>query len=69
MADLSLAGNTILVTGACRGIGWVIADTLYRDGANAVIHYGSNPAPADALSGEFGDRGLAVKADLNKPDE
>jgi 3-oxoacyl-[acyl-carrier protein] reductase len=69
MAELPLTGKTILVTGASRGIGWVIAKTLYRDGANVVIHYGSNPAPADALSDKFGDRGLAVKADLSKPDE
>ncbi len=69
MTESRLEGKTVLVTGASRGIGMVIAQTLYRDGANVVIHYGSNSGPAEALSLEFGDRGLALKADLGKPGE
>jgi NAD(P)-dependent dehydrogenase (short-subunit alcohol dehydrogenase family) len=66
---MRLQGKTVLVTGASRGIGRVIAQTLYRDGANVIIHYGSNPAPAQVLAAEFGDRGLTLKADLSNPDD
>lgn len=69
MCSLPLKGKTILVTGASKGIGLVIAKTLYRDGANVIVHYSSNAKPALALEAEFGERGLAIKADLSKSDE
>ena len=65
MTILPLKDKTILVTGASRGIGRVIAQTLYRDGAHVVIHYGNSSKSALALADEFGDRGLAVGGDLN----
>ncbi|WP_438464145.1 SDR family NAD(P)-dependent oxidoreductase [Marinomonas sp. PE14-40] len=69
MSSLPLKGKTILVTGASKGIGLVIARTLYRDGANVIIHYSSNMAPALALESEFAERGLAIQADLSNPNE
>ncbi|MEH6576559.1 MAG: SDR family oxidoreductase [Amphritea sp.] len=69
MSLLPLENKTILVTGASRGIGRVIAKALHRDGANVIIHYGSNPTPALELEAEFGNRGLAIRADLSNPDE
>ena len=45
MADLQ--GKVALVTGAARGIGYAIADTLAREGANVVIF---DLCPEEALS-------------------
>jgi len=60
----SLEGKTVLVTGASRGIGRVIAETLHRDGARVVVHYGASREHAEALASRFGDAGFAIQADL-----
>ncbi|MEP0203250.1 MAG: SDR family oxidoreductase [Halioglobus sp.] len=36
--DLELTGKTVLVTGANRGTGQIIAETLAREGANVIRH-------------------------------
>ncbi|MEM8853366.1 MAG: SDR family oxidoreductase [Pseudomonadota bacterium] len=46
MADL--AGKTILLTGASKGIGAAIATTLGDRGAHVIAHYGSDRAGAEA---------------------
>lgn len=69
MSNNNLKGKTVLVTGSSRGIGKVIAQTLHREGAFVVIHFSSNPIPAQALASEFGERGIAIQADLNSKSE
>lgn len=59
-----LKDSTVLVTGASRGIGRVIAETLHRDGARVIIHYGASREHAEALASQFGDAGFGVQADL-----
>ena len=44
----TLAGKTVLVTGASKGIGAAIAATLAREGAHVVAHYGRDRAGAEA---------------------
>lgn len=74
----SLAGKTLFITGASRGIGLAIALRAARDGANIAIAAKSSVAnpklpgtiysAAEAVN-EAGGRGLALKCDIREEDE
>ena len=59
---------TVLVTGAAKRIGRVIAIELARQGFSVAIHYGNSRAQAEAVSRECGGAPL-FQADLTKVDE
>ena len=73
MSERTLAGRTVFITGASRGIGRAIALRAARDGANVVIAAKSN-VPHPKLPGtiqevarevdEAGGHGLAMKCDI-----
>ena len=48
MTAATLAGKTLFVTGASRGIGKAIALRASRDGANIVVAAKTDPAPSEA---------------------
>ena len=70
---MSLAGKTLFITGASRGIGLAIAERCARDGANIVIAAKSDTAhpklegtihtAAEAIE-KAGGKALAVKCDI-----
>ncbi|WP_336208608.1 SDR family NAD(P)-dependent oxidoreductase [Nonomuraea sp. LPB2021202275-12-8] len=82
MVDTRLAGQVVLVTGACGGIGAAIARAFSAEGARvAVHHFAETPPPSGVawehaafppevaveLAGELGDA-AAVQGDLREPD-
>ncbi len=64
--EINLSGQTVLVTGASRGIGAAVARSLAASGARVAIHYGKGRAAAEALAQEIGGR--AFGADLASAD-
>ena len=61
---LSLAGETVLVTGASGNIGGGIGRRLAEAGAEIVVHFHRDEASATSLAEEIGS-GLIVQADLS----
>jgi enoyl-[acyl-carrier protein] reductase III len=69
---LPFAGKTALVTGSGRGIGRAIALHLARNGADVVVNFFRNRAPAEQTLAEIeklGRRALLVKADVGDLDD
>ena len=61
----SLAGKTVLLTGASKGIGAETAKILLEMGANLVAHYGGDRAGAEAAVADADpDRVLLLQADF-----
>jgi 3-oxoacyl-[acyl-carrier protein] reductase len=69
MIGIDLTGRVALVTGGGQGLGQATARTLHRAGAAVAVNYfpdeaGANRSRAEATAAEFGERGLAVAADV-----
>ncbi|WOD38319.1 SDR family oxidoreductase [Nodosilinea sp. E11] len=68
MTLIDLRNRTVLVTGASRGIGAAIAQSLHGAGAAVVLHYSQGQAEARQIAAELGsDRTHLVQADLSVP--
>jgi NAD(P)-dependent dehydrogenase (short-subunit alcohol dehydrogenase family) len=62
---IDLAGKTVLLTGASKGIGAATAAVLGAAGANLVAHYGSDRAGVEAATAAIpAERVLLVQTDL-----
>jgi 3-oxoacyl-[acyl-carrier protein] reductase len=65
--DRPLSGRTALVTGAARGIGEAVAETLARDGARVVVlDVPQAEAEAERVAARLG--GTALALDITAPD-
>lgn len=64
----SLDGQTILITGASRGIGAATAKAALEEGAIVIGSYRSAPGALEQLKSEYGsNRVLALQSDLAAP--
>ena len=64
---MRLSGQTVLVTGASKGIGRTLAVACAREGADVILNYHSDRAGAESAAAEIralGRRTLVVRADL-----
>lgn len=71
-SSLPFVGRAALVTGSGRGIGRAIALRLARGGADVVINYHRNQAPAEETAQsicDMGRRALVIKANLSKVED
>src|ERR1043166_3739146 len=67
--DMRLSGKTVLITGASKGIGRVLALGCAREGADVILNYNSDRAGAESAAAEIerlGRRALTVRADLSR---
>jgi 3-oxoacyl-[acyl-carrier protein] reductase len=65
---LDLTDQTILVTGASRGIGRAIALALAEAGATVAVHYGSSEDAAEEVAEACGHGAQPIQADLSALD-
>ncbi len=61
----SMAGKTVMITGASRGIGAASAQAFAEAGANVVL-LARDSAAIGALAGQIGERALALGCDVSR---
>jgi enoyl-[acyl-carrier protein] reductase III len=72
MTDLPFQDKIALVTGSGRGIGRAIALRLARGGADVIVNYVRNQAPAEEVVAQIqalGRRSMAIRANVGKPED
>lgn len=67
--EINLTGQSVLVTGASRGIGVAIARRLGASGAAVAVHYSKSREPAEELARSIGHGARAFGADLASAQE
>ncbi|MBI5259726.1 MAG: SDR family oxidoreductase [Burkholderiales bacterium] len=72
MSDPKFQDQVVLVTGAGRGFGAVLAEAFAREGSDVVVHYNSSSAGAEQTAEAvraLGRRALTVKGDIASLDD
>src|SRR5512140_3803547 len=72
MAADRFKDRPVLVTGAGRGFGAVLANAFAREGADVIVHYNSSSAGAEetvAAVQALGRRATMVRGDISKLDD
>ncbi|MFP3919715.1 3-oxoacyl-ACP reductase [Lysinibacillus telephonicus] len=61
---MKLSKQTVLITGASRGLGSAIATAFAKEGANVVINYFNSKEKAQNLAKTLGNHAIAIQADV-----
>ncbi len=61
---LAISEQTVIITGAGRGLGAAIAAAFAREDAKVAINYRNSRIEAEALAASLGDRARAFQADV-----
>jgi 3-oxoacyl-[acyl-carrier protein] reductase len=61
---LEISKQTVVVTGAGRGLGAAISEAFAREGARVAINYRASRSEAETLADRLGDRTRAFQADI-----
>jgi len=72
MAMAALQDQVAIITGASRGIGRAVAQTLAAEGAKVVVNYARSSDAADAVVAQIrqqGGEGIALQADVSQADQ
>jgi 3-oxoacyl-[acyl-carrier protein] reductase len=64
---IDLTGQSVLVTGASRGIGAAIARRLAQSGARVAVHFARDRGRAEAVAAEIGNDARVFGADFADP--
>ena len=67
--NLPLEKQTVLVTGAGRGLGSEIARSFHREGAKVIINYRNSYESAKNLYDSLGENAILVKGDIREKDQ
>ncbi|MEM9639860.1 MAG: 3-oxoacyl-ACP reductase [Pseudomonadota bacterium] len=63
-----LSDQTVLVTGAGRGLGAAIASAFAREGAQVAINFRNSRNEAETLAAQLGEKTIAVQGDVRDKD-
>ena len=64
--NLPIEKQTVLITGAGRGLGAEIAKSFHREGAKVVINYRNSFESAKKLSDSLGENVILIKGDIRE---
>ena len=67
--NLPIKKQTVLITGAGRGLGSEIARSFHREGAKVIINYRNSYESAKNLSDSLGENAILVKGDIREKDQ
>ncbi|KGX91710.1 3-oxoacyl-ACP reductase [Pontibacillus marinus] len=66
---MKIRNQTVLITGASRGLGAEIAKTFSKEGANVVVNYVKSKEKAEQLVEELGENAVALQADIRNEEQ
>jgi len=67
--NLPIEKQTVLITGAGRGLGSEIAKSFHKQGAKVVINYRNSYESAKKLSDSLGDNSILIKGDVREKEQ
>lgn len=68
ISDQLLQGQTVLITGGARRLGYVMAMTVAKAGGNVIIHYNESKKQAEELASaiqQIGSKAWIISADMS----